>query len=86
MVPTMTEDIGEIWGKVSANMRSVNPHAFRNSKTVLRPSDCSLGSITDYGLSMVQWMQHRQQRCMGGVRMEAERPSPSYVIDVCTKS
>ncbi len=41
------------------------------------------GPVTDYGSSMVQWMRNRQPRYMGGVRMEVERPNPSYVVDVC---
>lgn len=32
---------------------------------------------------MVQWMRNRQPRYKGGVYLEMERPSPSYVIDVC---
>ena len=31
---------------------------------------------------MVQWMRHRQQKCRGGVRLEAERPTASYVVDM----
>ena len=41
-----------------------------------------LGPVTDYGSSMVQWMRNRQPRHKGGVRMEMERPSLSYVLDV----
>ena len=41
------------------------------------------GAITDYGPSMVQWMRNRQPRYKGGARIEMERPSPSYIIDVC---
>ena len=43
----------------------------------------STGAITDYGPSMVQWMRNRQPRYKGGARIERERPSPSYIIDVC---
>lgn len=46
------------------------------------PAEQPEGPITDYGVSMVQWMRHRQPRYKGGVKMEVERPSPSYVIDV----
>lgn len=42
----------------------------------------STGPVTDYGSSMVQWMRHRQPRYKGGVKMEIERPSSSYVVDV----
>ena len=34
---------------------------------------------------MVQWMRNRQPRFRGGVTMEMERPSSSYVIDVGLK-
>ena len=54
-----------------------------------RPRICTeltLGAITDYGPSMVQWMRNRQPRYKGGVYLEMERPSPSYVIDVCCRS
>lgn len=44
----------------------------------------SQGPVTDYGSSMVQWMRHRQPRYKGGVRMEMERPSASYIVDVCS--
>ena len=44
------------------------------------------GAITDYGPSMVQWMRNRQPRYKGGAYLEMERPSPSYVIDVCCRS
>jgi len=43
------------------------------------------GPVTDYGSSMVQWMRHRQPRYKGGARVELERPSVSYIIDVCSK-
>jgi hypothetical protein len=40
------------------------------------------GPQTDYGSTMVQWMRHRRPKHRGGVFMEAERPSSSYVVDV----
>ena len=46
-------------------------------------ADSTPGPVTDYGSGMVQWMRHRQPKYKGGVRMEVERPSPSYVVDVC---
>lgn len=49
-------------------------------------TDPVLGAITDYGPSMVQWMRNRQPRYKGGARLEMERPSPSFVIDVCRYS
>lgn len=42
------------------------------------------GPVTDYGSSMVQWMRHRRPRYKGGAAVELERPSVSYVIDVCS--
>ena len=42
------------------------------------------GPVTDYTSSMVQWMRHRQPRYKGGARLEMERPSPSYIVDVCS--
>ncbi|KAJ5187106.1 hypothetical protein N7449_010100 [Penicillium cf. viridicatum] len=38
--------------------------------------------VTDYGSSMVQWMRTRQPRYKGGYRLETERPSPSFAVDV----
>jgi polyadenylation factor subunit 2 len=38
--------------------------------------------VTDYGSSLVQWVRTRQPRYKGGHRMETERPSASYVVDV----
>lgn len=43
----------------------------------------SKGPITDYGSTMVNWMRHRGPRHRGRPMMEMERPSPSYIIDVC---
>ena len=45
-------------------------------------TDIETGPVTDYTSSMVQWMRRRQPRYKGGGRMEMERPSPSYIIDV----
>jgi len=39
--------------------------------------------VTDYGSSLVQWMRTRKPRYKGGHGMEVERPSASYVVDVC---
>ncbi|MCJ1473230.1 pre-mRNA cleavage and polyadenylation factor (CPF) complex subunit [Lambiella insularis] len=38
--------------------------------------------VTDYGSTMVQWMRHRRPRHRGGVALEAERPSPSYIVNM----
>ncbi|KAJ5888732.1 hypothetical protein N7495_008773 [Penicillium taxi] len=38
--------------------------------------------VTDYGSSMVQWMRNRRPQYRGGNRMEVERPSPSFAVDV----
>lgn len=45
-----------------------------------------VGPVTDYGSSMVQWMRNRKPRYRGGVMMEMERPSSSYVVDVGIES
>ena len=51
---------------------------------VVKPkTDHFLGAITDYGPSMVQWMRNRQPRFKGGAKLEMERPSPSFVVNVC---
>ena len=47
-------------------------------------TDSKAGPVTDYTSSMVQWMRHRQPRYKGGGRVEMERPSPSYAVDVCS--
>ncbi|KAL4957414.1 WD40-repeat-containing domain protein [Aspergillus filifer] len=38
--------------------------------------------VTDYGSSMVQWMRTRRPKYQGGHRMEVERPSASYMVDM----
>ncbi|KAJ6083656.1 hypothetical protein N7467_007791 [Penicillium canescens] len=38
--------------------------------------------VTDYGSSMVQWMRTRQPRYKGSHRLETERPSASFAVDV----
>ena len=47
-------------------------------------ADSETGPVTDYTSSMVHWMRHRQPRYKGGGRMEMERPSLSYTVDVCS--
>ncbi|KAL8802649.1 MAG: hypothetical protein Q9182_003665 [Xanthomendoza sp. 2 TL-2023] len=39
-------------------------------------------AVTDYGLSMVQWMRNRQPRYKGAPKVELERPSASYIADM----
>lgn len=41
-----------------------------------------LGPVTDYSSSLVQWMRVRHPKYKGGHRLEWERPSASYAIDV----
>ncbi|KMU75584.1 polyadenylation factor subunit 2 [Coccidioides immitis RMSCC 3703] len=38
--------------------------------------------VTDYGSSLVQWMRVRQPKYKGGHRLEWERPSASYTVDM----
>ncbi|EEH37108.2 polyadenylation factor subunit 2 [Paracoccidioides lutzii Pb01] len=38
--------------------------------------------VTDYGSSMVQWMRVRQPRYKGSHKLERERPSASYTVDM----
>ncbi|KAJ5218417.1 Polyadenylation factor subunit 2 [Penicillium cinerascens] len=38
--------------------------------------------VTDYGSSMVQWMRTRKPRFRGEHRMETERPSASFAVDM----
>ncbi|PGH23659.1 polyadenylation factor subunit 2 [Polytolypa hystricis UAMH7299] len=38
--------------------------------------------VTDYSSSMVQWIRTRQPRYKGGHRIEQERPSASYTVDM----
>lgn len=40
------------------------------------------GLVTDYGSSMVQWTRTRRPRYRGEHRMEVERPSVSFTVDV----
>ena len=42
-----------------------------------------LGPVTDYGSTIVHWMRNRQPRFKSGYQGEMERPSPSYIVDVC---
>ncbi|KAL8721535.1 MAG: hypothetical protein Q9225_001789 [Loekoesia sp. 1 TL-2023] len=39
-------------------------------------------SVTDYGSSMVQWMRSRQPRYKAASKVEFERPSASYIVDM----
>ncbi|KAL1955090.1 hypothetical protein VTO42DRAFT_9024 [Malbranchea cinnamomea] len=38
--------------------------------------------VTDYSSSLVQWMRNRQPRYKGSHRLEHERPSASYAVDM----
>lgn len=38
--------------------------------------------VTDYGSTTVQWMRNRRPRYQQSSFMEAERPSPSYIVDM----
>ncbi|OBT87340.1 hypothetical protein VE02_03008 [Pseudogymnoascus sp. 03VT05] len=38
--------------------------------------------VTDYGATMVHWMQNRQPRYKARLQGEMERPSPSYIVDM----
>ncbi|OAL72284.1 WD repeat protein [Trichophyton violaceum] len=38
--------------------------------------------VTDYGSSLVQWVRVRQPRYKGSPRLEVERPSASYTVDM----
>jgi hypothetical protein len=42
----------------------------------------STGPVTDYGSSMVQWIRTRRPRYKCAHRLETERPSASYAVDV----
>ena len=54
-----------------------------HERSKLRPAHESLiGPVTDYGSSMLQWMRVRQPRYKGSHKLEWERPSASYTVDV----
>ncbi|KAJ5151113.1 Polyadenylation factor subunit 2 [Penicillium canariense] len=44
--------------------------------------DAHTGLVTDYGSSMVQWMRTRRPRYRSEHRMEMERPSASFTVDM----
>ncbi|KAL8708466.1 MAG: hypothetical protein Q9220_006623 [cf. Caloplaca sp. 1 TL-2023] len=39
-------------------------------------------AVTDYSSPMVLWMRNRQPRYKGSLKVELERPSPSYIADM----
>ena len=41
------------------------------------------GAVTDYGSTTVQWMRNRKPRYKNALYSEVERPSASYIVDVC---
>jgi len=43
---------------------------------------CIKGPVTDYSSTMVQWMRNRGPRDIKNPRLEQERPSASYIVDV----
>ncbi len=77
------------WASSSAIWKKSVNHPTQVHQSKLTPgntmtsTDPRKGPVTDYTSSMVQWMRHRQPRYKGGGRMEMERPSPSYIVDVC---
>ena len=83
------EAIGEPWGGVSDRSSSC-PRRMTHSYALfpgckLTRNRCQ-GPITDYGSSMVQWMRNRRPPHKGGTLLEMERPSPSYIVDVCSSN
>lgn len=70
----------------SANTLCFKPHAEAPLRLTMTSTDSKIGPVTDYTSSMVQWMRHRQPRYKGGGRIEMERPSPSYAVDVCSSA
>lgn len=73
----MTEGTGGRSVKVRETVYSALRSAFGSLHTEILK-----GSITDYGSSMVQWMRSRQPRYKAASKVEFERPSPSYIVDV----
>ncbi|KAF2086418.1 WD40 repeat-like protein [Saccharata proteae CBS 121410] len=41
-----------------------------------------LGAVTDYGSTMVQWSRNRRPPYRGASKLEIERPSASYIVDM----
>lgn len=87
------EPMAEVSGQASLRIRlSVTRDALESIFTLghLFPPDARgchtdwrfAGPVTDYTSSMVQSMRHRQPKYKGGARMEMERPSASYIVDV----
>jgi hypothetical protein len=40
------------------------------------------GPVTDYSATILHWQHNRVPNYLGGYIGEAERPSPSYIVDV----
>lgn len=40
------------------------------------------GPVTDYGATVTHWLHNRVPKYRGSYNGEAERPSPSYIVDV----
>lgn len=40
------------------------------------------GPVTDYSATLLHWLHNRVPNYKGGYIGEAERPSPSYIVDV----
>lgn len=40
------------------------------------------GPVTDYGATITHWQHDRVPNYRGGYAGEAERPSPSYIVNV----
>lgn len=40
------------------------------------------GPVTDYGATVTHWLHNRVPNYRGGYTGEAERPSPSYIVNV----
>ena len=45
-------------------------------------ANISIGAVTDYGSTTVQWMRNRRPRYKNVAMPEVERPSASYVVDM----
>lgn len=72
-------DLEDLMAEEVSTQSSLWVH-FSQSQILAKPFP---GPVTDYTSSMVQWMRHRQPRYKGGARIDIERPSASYIVDVC---
>lgn len=74
---------------MASNPQGLLPEQFDEDPKMARENADLLpekGPVTDYNSTIVRWMRYRGPYGTMSARWEQERPSPSYIVNVCTSA